>query len=28
MIIKSVKATIGDYRDWLVIRSWASLLEL
>ena len=28
MIIKSVKATVGDYRDWLVIRSWASLLDL
>lgn len=27
MIIKSVKATIGDYRDWLVIRSWASRLN-
>jgi menaquinone-dependent protoporphyrinogen oxidase len=28
MIIKAVKATVGDYRDWLVIRSWASLLDL
>jgi len=28
MIIKSVKATVGDYRDWLVVRSWASMLEL
>ncbi|MBI1880394.1 MAG: flavodoxin domain-containing protein [Chloroflexi bacterium] len=28
MIIKSVKATVGDYRDWLVIRSWASLIHL
>jgi menaquinone-dependent protoporphyrinogen oxidase len=28
MIIKSVKATVGDYRDWLVIRSWASRLDL
>jgi menaquinone-dependent protoporphyrinogen oxidase len=27
MIIKSVKATVGDYRDWLVIRSWASRLN-
>lgn len=23
MIIRSVKATVGDYRDWLVIRGWA-----
>ncbi|MFN8459873.1 MAG: flavodoxin domain-containing protein [Anaerolineae bacterium] len=28
MIIQSVKATVGDYRDWLVIRSWARLLQL
>lgn len=28
MIIKSVKATVGDYRDWLVIRTWASTLDL
>jgi menaquinone-dependent protoporphyrinogen oxidase len=28
MIIKSVKATVGDYRDWLVIRSWASRIDL
>ncbi len=28
MIIKSVKATVGDYRDWLVIRSWASLIQV
>lgn len=28
MIIQSVKATVGDYRDWLVIRSWARLLPL
>lgn len=28
MIIKSVKAAVGDYRDWLVIRTWASLIDL
>ena len=28
MIIKSVKATVGDYRDWLVIRTWARLIDL
>jgi menaquinone-dependent protoporphyrinogen oxidase len=28
MIIKSVKASVGDYRDWLVIRTWASTLDL
>lgn len=28
MVIQSVKATVGDYRDWLVIRSWARLLPL
>lgn len=28
MIIKSVKATVGDYRDWLVIRSWAGKIDL
>jgi menaquinone-dependent protoporphyrinogen oxidase len=28
MILKSVKATVGDYRDWLVIRTWASLIHL
>lgn len=28
MIIKSVKATVGDYRDWLVVRSWTSTLKL
>jgi menaquinone-dependent protoporphyrinogen oxidase len=28
MIIKSVKATVGDYRDWLVIRTWASMIRL
>ncbi len=28
MIIQSVKATVGDYRDWLVIRSWARLLQI
>jgi menaquinone-dependent protoporphyrinogen oxidase len=28
MIIKSVKATVGDYRDWLVIRKWAGRIDL
>jgi menaquinone-dependent protoporphyrinogen oxidase len=28
MIIKSVKATVGDYRDWLIIRTWAGTIEL
>ena len=28
MIIKSVKATVGDYRDWLVIRRWAARIDL
>lgn len=28
MIIKSVKATVGDYRDWLVIRRWAGKIDL
>ena len=28
MIIKSVKATIGDYRDWHVIRRWAGRIDL
>lgn len=28
MIIQSVKATVGDYRDWLVIRTWASMINL
>ena len=28
MIIKSVKATVGDYRDWLVIRTWAGTIEV
>ncbi len=27
MIIKSVKATVGDYRDWLVIRGWAGKID-
>lgn len=27
MIIKSVKATVGDYRDWLVIRTWARMIH-
>ena len=28
MIIKSVRATIGDFRDWLVIHSWAHMIDL
>ena len=28
MIIKSVKATVGDYRDWLVIRGWVDRIDL
>jgi len=28
MIIKSVKATVGDYRDWLVVRSWVDRIVL
>jgi menaquinone-dependent protoporphyrinogen oxidase len=28
MIIKSVNATVGDYRDWLVIRGWAAKIDL
>lgn len=28
MIIKSVKATVGDFRDWLVIRGWARTIDL
>lgn len=28
MIIKSVKATVGDYRDWLVIRGWVGRIDL
>jgi menaquinone-dependent protoporphyrinogen oxidase len=28
MIIKAVKATVGDYRDWLAIRTWARTLDL
>ena len=28
MIIKSVKATTGDYRDWLVIKGWAGRIDL
>ena len=28
MIIKSVKATVGDFRDWLVIRGWARAIDL
>lgn len=28
MIIQSVKATVGDYRDWLVVRGWARRIDL
>lgn len=28
MIIKSVKATVGDYRDWLVVRGWARRIDI
>lgn len=28
MIIKSIKATIGDYRDWLVVRQWAAKIDM
>ncbi|GAB4541830.1 MAG: flavodoxin domain-containing protein [Anaerolineae bacterium] len=28
MIIKSVKATVGDFRDWLVVRGWARRIDL
>jgi menaquinone-dependent protoporphyrinogen oxidase len=28
MIIKSVKATVGDYRDWLVVRGWVRKIDL
>ena len=28
MIVKSVRATVGDYRDWLVIRGWARRIDL
>ncbi len=28
MIVKSIKATLGDYRDWLVIRGWARKIDL
>jgi menaquinone-dependent protoporphyrinogen oxidase len=28
MIVKSVKATVGDYRDWLVVRGWARRIDL
>ncbi len=28
MIIKSVNATVGDYRDWLVIHGWAGRIDL
>jgi len=28
MIIKSVNATVGDFRDWLVVRGWARRIDL
>ena len=28
MIIKSVNATVGGYRDWLVVRGWARRIDL
>jgi len=28
MIVKSLKATVGDYRDWLVIKGWARRIDL
>jgi len=28
MIVKSVHATVGDYRDWLVVRGWARRIDL
>lgn len=28
MIVKSLKATLGDFRDWLVIRGWARRIDL
>jgi menaquinone-dependent protoporphyrinogen oxidase len=28
MIIKSVNATVGDYRDWVVVRGWARRIDL
>jgi menaquinone-dependent protoporphyrinogen oxidase len=28
MIVKSVKATVGDFRDWLVIRGWVRRIDL
>lgn len=27
-IIQSVNATVGDYRDWLVVRGWARRIDL
>jgi menaquinone-dependent protoporphyrinogen oxidase len=27
-IIQSVNATLGDYRDWLVVRGWARRIDL
>ena len=27
-IIKSVNATVGDFRDWLVVRGWARRIDL
>lgn len=28
MLLKSVKATVGDYRDWLVVRGWAGKIDM
>jgi menaquinone-dependent protoporphyrinogen oxidase len=28
MVVKSVKATVGDYRDWLVVRGWVRRIDL
>jgi menaquinone-dependent protoporphyrinogen oxidase len=28
MIVKSVRATVGDFRDWLVVRGWARRIDL
>jgi len=28
MLLKSVKATVGDYRDWLVVHGWAGKIDL
>ncbi len=28
MLLKSVKATVGDYRDWLVVHGWAGRVDM